>query len=477
MPFPHGGRRPCGAAPPPRFGTAALYAVVEGRRCASRIGRGSRYDARVTSQPARGGPRDVFRRLRQRPLGQFVPDAGTTLLLVLAGSFLLRVLWLNLPTGAMIFDEAYYINAVRVMIGIHPPPGAHYADAPLFLDPNTEHPPLGKVLIAISMIVFGDNGIGWRIPSVIAGVVAIAALYGIVRALGGRPWLAVLASALYSLDVLSFIHGRIGTLDMMSVALLLVGVWLGLRQRWILAGGVLALATLVKVPGVYGFLGVFLWQAIALWRVARQRRLILDDTIPLLALVASYALVGFGGLWLLDLRFTTYTSPLDHISRMLSYGFALQGSFSPSGITSAPWQWIVNEGQIDYLKTAVNTLVNDQIVGSRTTVQFRALMNPVLIGSAVLAVIYAGRLAWKRAEPLAMWGLVWIGANYLPYWGLTLFANRITYFYYVLPAVPGLAVLTAVLLVHGRFPRIVTWLYVAAAVVAFVAYFPFRQVP
>jgi hypothetical protein len=52
----------------------------------------------------------------------------------------------------------------------------------------------------------------------------------------------------------------------------------------------------------------------------------------------------------LDLRFTTYNNPLDHISHMLSYGFALHGGFRPSGTTSAPWRWLVNDGQFDYLK-------------------------------------------------------------------------------------------------------------------------------
>jgi 4-amino-4-deoxy-L-arabinose transferase-like glycosyltransferase len=410
-------------------------------------------------------------------LRKLLPDAGTALLIVLGLSLLARVLWLNLPQGALIFDEAYYVNAARVILGIHPPAGAHYADAPLFLDPNTEHPPFGKVLIAGSMALFGDNGFGWRVPSLIAGLVALAALYGIVRGLGGRPWLGVLAVGLYSLDILSFIHGRIGTLDMMSVAFLLLGAWLAIRERWLLAGAALALGTLVKVPGVYGFVAVLAWQGLALWRASRRERLTRAHFVPLAALTGAYVLVSLVGLWLLDLRFTDYPTPLDHVSRMLSYGLALQGGFNPSGITSAPWQWLVNEGQFDYLKTAVNTLVNGQITGSRTIVEFRALLNPVLIGSASVAVLYGIWLAWRRKEPLAAWGLIWIGANYLPFWALALFANRVTYFYYALPAVPGLVLLTTALLVHGRFPRPVQWGYVAAAVVAFVAWFPFRQVP
>jgi 4-amino-4-deoxy-L-arabinose transferase-like glycosyltransferase len=434
------------------------------------------WQLRSVFEPAARRIREVIRRIDERwPLRNLIPDAGTALLIVLAASLLLRAAWLSLPQNALIFDEAYYVQAARLIAGIHPPTGAHYADAPLYLDPNTEHPPLGKALIAASILFFGDNGVGWRVPSVVAGMLALVAVYGIVRALHGRAWMAVLATGLYSLDVLSFIHGRIGTLDMMSLGFLLLGAWLALRKDWILAGAALALGTLVKVPGVYGFGAVFVWQAWALWRTRRTRALTRDDFVPLAALTGAYAFVGFAGLWLLDLRFTTYTTPLDHINRMVGYGFALQGS--PSGIASAPWQWLVNDGQFDYLKTSVNTLVNGVVVGSRTTVQFRAMLNPVLIGTAWIGVLYAAWLAWRRGEPVASFGLLWIVANYLPFWPLFVFSHRISYFYYLVPAVPGLALVLAAVLVHARVPRAVTIGFVAMTALLFFANFPFKEIP
>ena len=47
----------------------------------------------------------------------------------------------------LVEDQAYHI--ARLLIGIHPPEGAPWHDAALWVDPNTEHPPLGKVLIGL----------------------------------------------------------------------------------------------------------------------------------------------------------------------------------------------------------------------------------------------------------------------------------------------------------------------------------------
>ena len=111
-----------------------------------------------------------------------VGDPLAMLLVVLIGSLMVRIAWLDLPHNSLIFDEAYYVQAARALLGWAIPAGAHYAGSPAGLDPNSEHPPLGKVLMAASMLAFGDNGIGWRVPSVIAGMISLVAVYKIVQA-------------------------------------------------------------------------------------------------------------------------------------------------------------------------------------------------------------------------------------------------------------------------------------------------------
>src|SRR5437588_4268428 len=85
-----------------------------------------------------------------------------------------RAAWLGAPcrsscSGAsqrvLIFDEVYYVNAARVIAGIHPPPGSPYADSPLGVDPNSEHPQLAKLVMAGSIELLGDGSLAWRLGS------------------------------------------------------------------------------------------------------------------------------------------------------------------------------------------------------------------------------------------------------------------------------------------------------------------------
>ena len=85
----------------------------------------------------------------------------------------------------LIFDEDYYVNAARVIDRIRPPAGAPYANSPLGTDPNSEHPPLAKLVIAGGIELFGDGPIAWRLPSVLLGTVAILGMFALVRAAAG----------------------------------------------------------------------------------------------------------------------------------------------------------------------------------------------------------------------------------------------------------------------------------------------------
>jgi predicted membrane-bound dolichyl-phosphate-mannose-protein mannosyltransferase len=440
----------------------------------------------VEQAPGQANPANLRDRLRGSPLGRLgavaaenLQDPSRVVGVLLLAAVVLRSLWLSVPQTGLIFDEAFYVNAARIIDGI--PASGHYVGSPFGLDPNTEHPPLGKVLMATSMSVFGDDPLGWRLPSIIAALIALVVLFEIVRRLDKSAWMAVLIVALVAFDNLTFVHGRIGTLDMMVLAPMLIGSWLALRRRWLLAGIAVGVALLIKLTALYALLAVGLWLLFTdgptWWR---QRRIPLRDIAGPVGFVVAAAVVFIGGLAVLDARYTTFATPLDHIQHMVSYGTGLQTRVSTSfcpGADSQPWQWLFNDCQIEYFRVDVTTRAGDQIVSKVPTIDFRGALNPLLIGAVPLAALFTAWYAWRTRSQLAIWALTWAAANYLPYLPLALFTNRIMYIYYALPLVPAFAAAVALLLLRSGLPSVIRWGFLAAYMAGFIAYFPYRQIP
>ena len=167
-------------------------------------------------------------------------------------SLVLRVIWLDKPENSLIFDEKYYVNVGRILLGLPHDPDV-YVGAPPGIDPNKEHPPLAKLIIALSMKVLGDNAWGWRVPSVVFGMASIFIFYLLVKRVSGNPKIALLSAFLYSFDNLVFVHSRIATLDIFMLTFMMLGFYLYFQNRMNLSAAILALSTLCKLGGFYGF--------------------------------------------------------------------------------------------------------------------------------------------------------------------------------------------------------------------------------
>src|ERR1700744_1553850 len=169
----------------------------------------------------------------------------------------------------LIFDEAYYVNAARVIVGIHPPQGDHYSASPLGSDPNAEHPQGAKLIVAGAIELFGDGPFAWRLPSLLFGSIAILGMYALVRSGGGGRWSSLGAATLMATDNLLLVHSRIFTPDIYVVAMMIWGVAFYLQDRPVLAGVVLAIGFCFKFVGPYalGTLGLLeLARVFVRWR-------------------------------------------------------------------------------------------------------------------------------------------------------------------------------------------------------------------
>ena len=412
------------------------------------------------------------------------PRSPQLLMVLLIGvSFFFRVLWLDQPPGSLIFDEKYYVSAARTILGIHQPADAPYAQSVIGKDPNAEHPPLAKLIMAGIMREVGDNAWGWRWGSVIAGTLSIPLIFIIARAVGLSSWAGLLASFLYAFDNLVFVTSRIGILDIYMMLGMLGGIALYLRGKAFASAFLFAFAILCKEYGAFGviIIGAYVIAITAYdapgWRIA-LRRLARVFMTGLLTVVLTVGL-----LWPLDLRFSEHQNPIEHLHYIWTYGTHLTHPAGPTGIESWPWQWLVNEVQIPYLKVTVtvcNTTLahnkpcpKDDIVRQYDSILFRGAMNPFLLFLLPLSFAYAiGQLntPYRRNAVLS---LTWFAVTFLPFIPITVIDHRISYIYYFLPSIPALTLATAELFTSPRMPRWVIAGLVGGVLYGFAAYFPF----
>lgn len=399
--------------------------------------------------------------------------------LLVVVSFVLRMFWLTRPDGALIFDERYYVNAARMLAGI-PPQQDIYQDKPLYQDPNTEHPPLAKLLVAGSIVLLGDNAFGWRIPSVLFGTASIALMYGIARRVGAGPPMALLAAALLAFDNLVFVHSRVFTLDIFQLAFMLLGLYLYLGGRPILAGVGFALAALCKIGGMFGIAAIVAYEALRLWRGQEPWRKAWRPVAGRLVLLGfTFSVVFIILLGLLDRAWGGYRQPLEHVRHIFNYGTILRRPTGPSGIESYPWQWLWNDTQIPYIRVEQQVKVGDEVREIRPVVLFLGAMNPYVLTLLPLGLAFAAYGWWRRrpGAELGALALAWFALNYLPFVAASVIGQRISYLFYFMPTLPAVALGGSYFLLAAGLPRFMVGVYIAAVLFGFYGYFPFKPVP
>jgi 4-amino-4-deoxy-L-arabinose transferase-like glycosyltransferase len=419
-----------------------------------------------------------------------------------------RIAWLSEPCRrpcssasdhVLIFDEQYYVNAARVIAGIHPPAGSAYAHAPLGTDPNAEHPQLAKLIIAGSIELFGDGPFAWRIGSLLFGSLALLGMYALTRAAGGSRWLALGASALLASDNLLIVHGRIGTLDIYAAALMIWGVAFYLRGRPLAAGAAIGVGACMKLVAPYALIAVALLELLrragGRERGARWRPLatcaasagaaflvllaVLDRTAPPYNPVAQKRITG---------------GPLAHLGHMLSYASAQTSPHGPHGIASYPWQWLGDYKPIVYLN--INPAKPAPgLTGIHPAGHFLGMISPPIILVALPALLLAalgillaalgapravpawiGRVAPRPSGPAAV-GLAWFLGTFVPFELLSLFWSRTSYLYYMVIVMPGLYIAGAELIARSRLGRKAIVVWALTIVVAAVLMYPLTPLP
>ena len=391
----------------------------------------------------------------------------------------LRLIWLDKPPGLLIFDESYYVNVARIILRMPQQPNVFPNAIPGIDSVNQEHPLLAKLLIALSMSIIGDNGWGWRIPSVVFGLLSIFILYLLLKKTAKSPLIALMGTFLFSFDTLVFVHSRIATLDIFVLGFMLLGFYWYFSNRMNLSALGMALATLCKISGLYGILtlGAFHLGRELLSRgrkVDWQRLLSVFEKYAIVYLVSFIVLMA-----VLDFFWAGYKNPFEHLSHIYSYTFALRAPDvrKATDIWSYPWEWLVDQVKIHYATVNVSVFTDHDVARTYPSVDFIGAMNPTIVFLTIPAMAYNVYRYHETKSEFSLFMLAWFAMTYLPYFPAAIFGHRIMYIFYFLNTVPAVAASVAGMIVDQAPPRIIVVFYVAAVIIGFYMMFPFKVIP
>ncbi len=213
--------------------------------------------------------------------------------LMIAGGVILRIQDIGFPPR-FTFDEQHFVpNARSYLLGA--------AD-------ENDHPPLGKLFIAIGILLFGDGPVGWRAASLILGLQSLVIAYWLARELFDDHRAGCLAAAFLAADGFFVSYSRTALLDGGLGCLVLFTLLAAVTaQTW---RGVLVSAVLVGLSASIKWSGglVVMPAALAVFMRGRARRwsIVLFAVAPLVHLglwLGAFALTGrpvsLRGLWIL----------------------------------------------------------------------------------------------------------------------------------------------------------------------------------
>jgi dolichyl-phosphate-mannose--protein O-mannosyl transferase len=329
-----------------------------------------------------------------------------------------------------VFDEHYYAHDAAVILHGDLAGSAAEPWKPAALR-SAAHPDLAKLAIAAGIAVFGDNAWGWRVPAALAGVGLIALVFPIARRLGLSDEWALAALVLAASDPMLMLESRLGVLDMFVALATAAVVYLalryvqsGFRVGWLVAcGAAVGAAVACKWSGVLAVPAALVVLVPPVVGHGRGRvrplpvigALVLAPLVVYVAASLPYFAAGHGPADWLRLQ-----------EHMASFGWGVQGDRS---FASRPLTWPFDAYPIWYKWS----------IGPDGASGLLAIGNFLLWWAGIAAWSVLGLLAILRRDWRLGMAPALVAALYLP-WLLT---TRQTYIYYMVPAIPFLAIVVA----------------------------------
>lgn len=145
------------------------------------------------------------------------------------------------------------------------------------------HPPLGKMLIAIGIWLFGDTGFGWRVIPFVVGLLTIGLFFGLGYLYFKNRLHALLLTCFIALEGILIVYSRTGLMDGILFFAIMLCFALAVRAKNNLQITQLAAAIGLAIAIKWLALAVVVPVAYVMWRKGYLRRFV--ATLPVAAIV------------------------------------------------------------------------------------------------------------------------------------------------------------------------------------------------
>jgi predicted membrane-bound dolichyl-phosphate-mannose-protein mannosyltransferase len=320
---------------------------------------------------------------------------------------------------------------------------------------EVSHPPLGKLIIALGIKLFGMTPFGWRFMGTLFGILMLPFMFVFIKNFFGKTLIAACGTLLFAFDFMHFVQTRIATIDTYSVFFILLMFFFMYRyvaqdyktsfQKTLVplffSGLCFALGAASKWTVIYGGAGLaLLWLLRQIMRgrysaangqssefISYLVKTVLFSLMAFIALpgiiyILSYIPYGTakgmtlsgGMLWSKEF----YEIIIENQKFMFGYHSKLVATHP----YSSPWfSWLLNIRPILYY---LEYLPNDYKSA------FGAFGNPVLWWGGFIALIYTFIRFFKNRDSRALFIIIGYLSQILPWVGI----SRIVFIYHYFPS-------------------------------------------
>lgn len=367
------------------------------------------------------------------------------------------------------FDEIYHARtALEHIEGIYP-----Y---------EVSHPPLGKLIIAVGIKLFGMTPFGWRFSGTLFGVLMLPVMYVFLKRMFGSIAVPACGTAIFAFDFMHFTQTRIATIDTYAVFfMLLMYLFMylyvsgGRLKHLALSGVFFGIGAACKWTCIYSGAGLAV-----IWFIYRLKRLDRGESfwdfiknclfcvvffviIPCIIYYLSYFAYGTAlGMtapeMFFDKRYARVV--LDNQKFMFTYHVGVNAEHPYS---SRWYMWLFDIRPILYYLQSFTD-------GTRSS--FGAFVNPALCWAGLIAVIGLIYLAIKRRDTLSGFIVIAYLAQLVPW----IFISRVTFEYHYFQAsvflVFALCRVFSLMRENTRNWRLSVYGFTALCLALFVMFYP-----